>query len=470
MKNNKILSYDDVKKIKNGKVNERLVDVRSYDNSIVAEYEKFDMVVYTGLEVLVRRTVAQKLADVNGRLRKKYNLMIKVVYGYRAPEVQARYFNKRRAEINLANPGMSSEELDAYTHSFVAVPDVAGHTTGGAVDITLINAAGEPCNMGTAIADYSDENRIKTFSDSISSDQQKLRIILLSEMKDAGFAPFLGEWWHFSYGDKEWAAFYNRPAALYSSFDMQKTATVMKIAGGNETVLQNIESTTGRADRGRIGELMMGAYPAAEQSGLLYMDTRRLEMAGGEFCGNASAAAAVLLSRQTDESMVKYGVSGYDGDVVATVFSLATDEYRVRTTFVDMGFVVASGKFKGRSYDIVDMKGIVHILMEDVFPRTCYEMMHRQIVNGLKLSDRDAVGVVWYRRQDDGVYINPVVWVREVDTLYYETACGSGAIAAALCTGEYKIYQPTGEVINVCAGVNGVTTECGVSVTCIDDK
>jgi D-alanyl-D-alanine dipeptidase len=34
-------------------------------------------------------------------------------------------------------------------------------------------------------------------------------------MVAAGFAPFYGEWWHFSYGDREWAAVYGEPAALY---------------------------------------------------------------------------------------------------------------------------------------------------------------------------------------------------------------------------------------------------------------
>ena len=31
-----------------------------------------------------------------------------------------------------------------------------------------------------------------------------------------GFAPFDGEWWHFSYGDREWAAFYGLSQTLYA--------------------------------------------------------------------------------------------------------------------------------------------------------------------------------------------------------------------------------------------------------------
>lgn len=46
--------------------------------------------------------------------------------------------------------------------------------------------------------------------------------------------------------------------------------------------------------------------------------------------------------------------------------------------------------------------------------------------------------------------INPVIWVKTIDTLYYETACGSGSLATAIyqnkiegCT-NLEIVQPSG--------------------------
>jgi len=38
-------------------------------------------------------------------------------------------------------------------------------------------------------------------------------------MVEAGFAPFTGEWWHFSYGDREWAAIWGRDAAIYEQLE-----------------------------------------------------------------------------------------------------------------------------------------------------------------------------------------------------------------------------------------------------------
>ncbi len=43
--------------------------------------------------------------------------------------------------------------------------------------------------------------------------------MLRNVMVSVGFAPFDGEWWHFCYGDKEWAVYYNKPAACYAPIE-----------------------------------------------------------------------------------------------------------------------------------------------------------------------------------------------------------------------------------------------------------
>lgn len=56
-----------------------------------------------------------------------------------------------------------------------------------------------------------------------------------------------------------------------------------------------------------------------------------------------------------------------------------------------------------------------------------------------------AFGVVFYQ----GNKITPYVYVRETDSLFKETACGSGSIACSLVTDYEEIIQPTGEIIYV---------------------
>lgn len=464
MKNSAILTYEDVKTIGIGNSDEEMVDIQRYDDSIVAQYEKFDMVAYTGLEILVRETVARKLATVNKRLKDKYNLRLKVVYGYRALEVQTSYFNKKQDELRSANRQLAPEKLAALTHNFIAVPEVAGHVTGGAIDVTLISSDETVCDMGTKIADFTDEDRIKTFAAGLTFRQRRFRKILLDEMMTVGFAPFLGEWWHFSYGDREWAAYYQKPNALYQPVIMKKTATVFKIAGGNETAIQVIKGEKNTVES-QVGKALLDAYPTAEQAGLLYVDSNKLEMAGGEFCGNASAAAAVLLANESDEVLVQYNASGVEGSVDAKVMPLADDRYLVRTSFNGMSYKVEDSSYRDQQLRVVDMQGIVHVLIESIFPVSNYEALQRKIVEALNLGNREAVGVIWYKREAEHIRIDPVIWVKKVDTLYFESACGSGAIAVALSTGVSKIIQPTGKCISVGIYDETITTECEVAIT-----
>ena len=99
----------------------------------------------------------------------------------------------------------------------------------------------------------------------------------------------------------------------------------------------------------------------------------------------------------------------------------------------------------GTPASIVDLGGIVHVVIEGEFPSKTneYSAQHRRIVNQFNLGNRDAVGVVWYQKSGDAIVMHPVVWVRAVDTFYYESSCGSGTIAVGRVTGVSSIVQPS---------------------------
>ena len=192
-----------------GASQEPLVDVRKYDPSIVSEHEQSDMQVYTGESILVRNTVAKKLAEVNKQLRNANNLRLRIVYGFRHPKVQEKYFRERKEVLRRENPSISEHDLIRLVHDFIAVPDVAGHPMGAAVDLTIVDRDNNPVDMGNKISDYSNPDIIKTFT-KVTPEQASYRKVLHDAMIAQGFAPFYGEWWHFSYGDREWAAFYGK--------------------------------------------------------------------------------------------------------------------------------------------------------------------------------------------------------------------------------------------------------------------
>jgi D-alanyl-D-alanine dipeptidase len=216
IKRGNILTYTDLLKIKDGENKEPLVSLKKFVPEIKCVYQKKDMVGLIGKDMLVRQSLALRLRKAGEQLKKisKY-YSLKVVYGYRLPSIQKKYFFDMKKSLAKKYSKLNNRSLLILTHSFVASPDVAGHIVGGAIDIT-IEFQGREIDMGTKIAEYSDPEKIKTFSQKISQRQLSNRLLLHDLMIKNGLAAFYGEWWHFSYGDKEWACFYGKKKSLYS--------------------------------------------------------------------------------------------------------------------------------------------------------------------------------------------------------------------------------------------------------------
>lgn len=160
--------------------------------------------------VLVRKTVAQKLSHAQEQLAER-NLELLVVEGHRSHALQEKYFLKELLREYARDPTIEFELLLERTHARIALPSVAGHPTGGAVDITLLEI-----DMGGEVRDFSNPELLPTYSPSASSHQINMRKLLHDAMVSVGFAPFYGEWWHFSYGDREWASFCGKSESLYA--------------------------------------------------------------------------------------------------------------------------------------------------------------------------------------------------------------------------------------------------------------
>jgi D-alanyl-D-alanine dipeptidase len=216
------MSFEQREAVAAGTSDEAMVDANKYDPSILTS-QREDMLPYMGERVVVRDTIAKKLAAVNARLAQQgYGL--KVVYGYRHPEVQKRYFESKKAQIRKEwdeqDKTYTEDELNRATDLFVAYPPIAGHPTGGCVDVRLVTLGdGKEVDCSPPTGDMSavDEKEVmKTFPKIISPQQLVNRMFLYNAMLAEGFAPFHGEWWHFMYGDMEWAAFVGEKAALYA--------------------------------------------------------------------------------------------------------------------------------------------------------------------------------------------------------------------------------------------------------------
>ncbi len=69
-----------------------------------------------------------------------------------------------------------------------------------------------------------------------------------------------------------------------------------------------------------------------------------------------------------------------------------------------------------------------------------------------------AFGSILYKERK----LNPFVYVKDTNSLFRETACGSGSISLNILTGLEKVLQPTGETIIVKRTKNRFTVEAKV--------
>lgn len=179
--------------------------------------------------IKLRSGVLDKLREAKGFLQrisgyKGWNF--KIWDGYRTLATQKILYDNYWDELTSEHPEWSDEQLHKAVQIFVAPPSrdptlPAPHNTGGAVDLTLVDAQGHELNMGTAF----DEFNVKSYTDHFKKGEQAMtfhrnRTLLKRVLEEAGFRNYHEEWWHFSYGDQNWARQIEAEFAIYGSCEI----------------------------------------------------------------------------------------------------------------------------------------------------------------------------------------------------------------------------------------------------------
>jgi D-alanyl-D-alanine dipeptidase len=148
-------------------------------------------------------------------------LRLLIVEGYRPPALQRAYFEQYAEELRHANPDWNDSLIHEATSRYVSPPQIAPHSAGAAVDLTLADHDGKEINMGTRMNASPEESAgaCYTHADSVSPAARSHRDTLCRAMSTAGFVNYPTEWWHFSYGDRYWALMTRQKAALYGPRD-----------------------------------------------------------------------------------------------------------------------------------------------------------------------------------------------------------------------------------------------------------
>lgn len=245
---------------------------------------------------------------------------------------------------------------------------------------------------------------------------------------------------------------------------------------GNITVF--VLDRFAREDYARVATAILDMEDIAAEQVAFITGDRSMEMCGLEFCGNASRAFALMCAEKMQgdgvgvgaggaaemadagaETTISVEVSGADGPVEVTVRK--EDGY----ARIAMPLPVSMTEREDLGGTLIDLGGITHLVLED---SEASDERFEELKNKVaEESDPPAFGVMFMK----GDELTPVVYVKDVDSVYYEGSCASGttAVMAARACGKadgtynYDIKQPCGELsgsVTVSGGnVSGLSIE-----------
>jgi diaminopimelate epimerase len=224
------------------------------------------------------------------------------------------------------------------------------------------------------------------------------------------------------------------------------------IPGGNDTALV-LKKNYSSKEKKAINDVILKKDTSIEQVGFVDLAGKpELQMAGGEFCCNATRSAAFYYLNGKPGKL-KIIVNGKDV-INAGVYD---NGYAWCEIPLYHGDDVIIEKEPG-IYQ-VRMNGMVSVVIQPEKARlyledkTKLKTIAMEFIDQYDLRSNEAVGIMFLER-DQKIKLHPVVWVRDINTLYYETGCGSGTTATAMVEAFLKkenqkleVIQPSGLAI-----------------------
>jgi len=235
-----------------------------------------------------------------------------------------------------------------------------------------------------------------------------------------------------------------------------------------------VESPVDRRMHSETANLLM-AYEGvfAEQVGFIELPDdswawARLQMAGGEFCGNATMSlAAWLVSKrgaEEGETAVPLEVSGADGVIECAIKNRG--DYYSGTLLMPLperiGSIVLPVNGKRREFTAVWLPGIIHVMVPaGMFGEDMRGTSERAAKEWSGYMDAEAFGII--NIDEKLCRIDPLICVKSSGTLVWERGCGSGSAAVGAYmarkssrSARSMVTQPGG-VITVSAEYSGGT-------------
>ena len=207
MQINTALPLEKLKEIEILESSEQLEDIKENENIILLKDHEF-------LIPKLRKNAVERLKLASGYLPLGHKLL--VVTAFRPVGMQKRLWRNRLIQMAKAHPFMmmfQHRKWKKEVSKFTSPPGGSSHQYGGAVDVTVLDQNNNRLDMGTSLTDFGE--KVKTHTNLISEEQKINRKILFDAMTKAGFVNYPNEWWHYSYGDRMWAAYSQEKSCIY---------------------------------------------------------------------------------------------------------------------------------------------------------------------------------------------------------------------------------------------------------------
>lgn len=207
MQINKGLPLEKIKGVKIIENQEPLVAIEETDKIKLLRDHRY-------LDARLRQSAKELLTKATGNLPPGYKIL--VVTAYRPIWMQKELYARRLKQLAIRHPFKMIFQYPIWkkmVNRYTSPPGGSSHQYGGAIDVTIIDALGNRLDMGTNLTDYGE--KVHTDNPLITEKQRENRRILYAVMTESGFVNYPLEWWHYSYGDRMWAAYMNRTDCFY---------------------------------------------------------------------------------------------------------------------------------------------------------------------------------------------------------------------------------------------------------------
>ena len=148
-------------------------------------------------------------------------LNFKIWDGWRPREVQLVLYMNFWATVEAQHPDWTDDQIRELVGTYVAIASdpkcIPNHSTGGSVDLTLVDVCGAELNMGTGFDHFGPEAAALYYEHLDGNEAvRNNRRLLRKSLTHADFRFDEDEWWHFDFGNQIWAMEFDKPIAIYS--------------------------------------------------------------------------------------------------------------------------------------------------------------------------------------------------------------------------------------------------------------